>query len=153
MGGGGGGGGRGGGRGGGGGQGGLRNTLRWPWVTLAETRSAQPADVTWGGGVGIRPVARLSEGGHLTREAACCELQRLVHCSTTVLNHGLCRKIPLLSLGRGGRGGRGEGGGRGGDGGEEGGRGGGGGGGVGGGGGGGAEGRGPRGGGGGGIMP
>ena len=61
-----------------------------------------PADVTWGGGGGIRPVARLSEGGHLTREAACCELQRLVHCSTTVLNHGLCKKIPLLSLGGGG---------------------------------------------------
>ena len=63
-----------------------------------------------GGGGGIRPVARLSEEGHLTREAACCELQRLEHCSTTVLNHGLCRKIPLLSLGRGG-GGRGGGGG------------------------------------------
>ena len=71
-----------------------------------------------GGGGGIRPVARLSEGGHLTREAACCELQRLVHCSTTVLNHGLCRKIPLLSLGRGGGGGGGGGGvGRGGEGG------------------------------------
>ena len=27
-----------------------------------------------GGGGGIRPVARLSERGHLTREAACCEL-------------------------------------------------------------------------------
>ena len=83
-----------------------------------------------GRGGGIRPVARLSEGGHLTREAACCELQRLVHCSTTVLNHGLCRKIPLLSLGRGGRGGGGEGGGGGGGRGvegEEGGRGGGGG--------------------------
>ena len=29
-----------GGGGGGGGGGGLRNMLRWPWVTLAETRSA-----------------------------------------------------------------------------------------------------------------
>ena len=27
-----------------------------------------------GGGGGIRPVARLSERGHLTRDAACCEL-------------------------------------------------------------------------------
>ena len=26
------------------------------------------------GGGGIRPVARLSERGHLTRDAACCEL-------------------------------------------------------------------------------
>ena len=60
-----------------------------------------------GGGEGIRPVARLSEGGHLAREAACCELHRLVHCSATVLNHGLCRKIPLLSLGGGGGGGGG----------------------------------------------
>ena len=32
--------------GGGGGGGGLRNMLRWPWVTLAETRSVQPADPT-----------------------------------------------------------------------------------------------------------
>ena len=32
----------------------------------------QPADVTWGGG-GIKPVARLSDGSHLTREAARCE--------------------------------------------------------------------------------
>ena len=37
---GGGGGGLGGGVGGEGGGGGLRNVLRWPWVTLAETRSA-----------------------------------------------------------------------------------------------------------------
>ena len=38
---------------------------------------SRPADVTWGGGGGggdIRPVARLSERGHLTRDAACCEL-------------------------------------------------------------------------------
>ena len=111
-----GGGGGGGGCGGGGGLA-LRNMLRWPWVTLAETPAlSRPA--AWGGGGGIRHVARLSEGGHLTREAACCELHRLVHCSTTVLNHGLCRKLPLLSLGRGwgggGGGGEGGGGGRGG---------------------------------------
>ena len=31
-----------------------------------------------GRGGGIRPVARLSERGHLTRDAACCELWRLV---------------------------------------------------------------------------
>ena len=53
--------------------------LRWPWVTLAETRSAWQASrchMGRGGGRrgGIRPVARLSERGHLTREAACCEL-------------------------------------------------------------------------------
>ena len=94
----------------------LRNMLWWPWVTLAETPAlSRPAASRChmggvggggrrggGGGIkggGIRHVARLSEGGHLTREAACCELHRLVHCSTTVLNHGLCRKIPLLSLG------------------------------------------------------
>ena len=104
-----------GGGGGGGGGAGYVICSGWPWVILAGTRSAQPADVTWGGrgggGGGIRPVARLSEGGHLTREAACCELQRLYHCAQPRLMQENTAFVP----GEGG-GGEGEGGGGGGEG-------------------------------------
>ena len=40
-----------------------------------------------GGGGGYQAHSQAFRRGHLTREAACCELERVVHCSTIVLSH------------------------------------------------------------------